>query len=269
MTTLPPERFDLHEHRQAAESFGNQAERYDRTRPDYPQELIDRILDRRQGVDVVCAGCGTGIDARQFAAAGCRVTGVEVDERMARFARSTGLEVEVGAFENWDPRGRKFDVVAAGQAWHWIDPVKGAQTAAELLRPGGVLAVYWNVHHLPAAIAEAQGEAFLRVMPDCPFSRPIAQAASTGGGYSVFCDNASAGIRSTGKFGEPQLWRLESERRYSKAQWLDQMPTHGSLTQAPAAQLNAVLESVGDAIDAAGGSLTVRYSTLAVMAEKG
>ena len=45
---------------------------------------------------------------------------------MADFARRTGIEVEVATFEAWDSAGRTFDAVAAGQAWHWVDPVAGA-----------------------------------------------------------------------------------------------------------------------------------------------
>jgi SAM-dependent methyltransferase len=64
---------------------------------------------------------------------------------MADFARRRGLEVEVAAFEAWDPAGRAFDAVVAGQTWHWVDPIAGAAKAAEVLRPGGRLAVFWNV----------------------------------------------------------------------------------------------------------------------------
>jgi SAM-dependent methyltransferase len=86
-------------------------------------------------------GCGTGIAARQFQAAGCRVLGVDPDARMADLARRGGIEVEVARFEAWDPAGRDFDAVIAGQAWHWVDPVAGAAGAARALRPGGRLAV--------------------------------------------------------------------------------------------------------------------------------
>ena len=56
---------------------------------------------------------------------------------MAEVARRRGLAVEVAAFEAWEPAGRRFDAVVAGQAWHWIDPDAGAAKAAEVLRPGG------------------------------------------------------------------------------------------------------------------------------------
>ena len=61
---------------------------------------------------------------------GCRVLGVDVDARMADLARRSGLQVEVATFEAWDPVGRAFDAVIAGQAWHWVDPVAGAAKAA-------------------------------------------------------------------------------------------------------------------------------------------
>src|SRR5690242_7579403 len=145
-----------HEARAVAESFGAEAERYDRTRPRYPDALIRAIA----AADVLDVGCGAGIAARQLAAAGCRVLGVEVDRRMAGFARATGVDVEVAKFEEWDAAGRRFDAVVAGQTWHWIDPVAGPVKAAEALKPEGGLAVFWNVHIPPPDIAEASAAVY-------------------------------------------------------------------------------------------------------------
>src|SRR5580692_4345707 len=133
MSTVPPERVferESHQARDMAESFGSDPERYDRARPRYPDALVEQIVGGRAGATVVDVGIGTGIAARQFADAGCRVLGVEVDERMAQAARGRGFEVEVTKFEDWDPAGRSFDLVIAAQAWHWVDPVAGAGVAA-------------------------------------------------------------------------------------------------------------------------------------------
>src|ERR1700742_4390072 len=94
-----------HQARQVAESFGADAERYDRARPRYPSALVDRIVAASPGPEVLDVGCGTGIAARQFQAAGCTVLGVDPDPRMAEFARRTGVEAEVATFEAWDPAG--------------------------------------------------------------------------------------------------------------------------------------------------------------------
>src|SRR5260370_20744524 len=88
------------------------------------------------GRDVLDVGSGTGIAARLFAAAGCRVPGVDPDPRMAGLARQGGTATEVATFEGWDPAGRTFDAVIAAPAWHCVDPVAGAAKAAAALRPG-------------------------------------------------------------------------------------------------------------------------------------
>jgi SAM-dependent methyltransferase len=249
-----------------AESFGTDPARYDRTRPRYPDALVTRIVAASPGQDVLDVGCGTGTAARQFEAAGCAVLGVEPDERMAAFARRAGTAVEVATFEAWEPGGRRFDAVVAGTAWHWVDPVAGAAKAARVLRPGGVLAAFWHVPQPPSTVAEAAATAFRRVVPDPPFAvratgRPL-------DGYRALSDRAADGIRGVGGFGDPQQWRFDWERTYTREEWLDQLPTSGALTRLPDAQLAEVLQDVGAAIDAIGGSLTVSYATVAVVATR-
>jgi SAM-dependent methyltransferase len=153
-----------------AESFGVDAERYDRTRPPYPTALVERIVATAPGLDVLDVGTGTGIAARQFRAAGCSVLGVEPDPRMAEFARRSGLQVEVATFEAWDPGGRQFDAVVAGTAWHWVDPVAGAVKAAQVLRPGGLLAPFHHVLQPPPELGEAVAAAYRQAVPDAPLN---------------------------------------------------------------------------------------------------
>ena len=247
-----------------AESFGSDAERYDRTRPPYPDAMVQQIIATSPGRAFLDVGCGTGIEARQFQAAGCTVLGVEPDERMADFARSTGVEVEVVKFEDWEPAGRTFDAVVAGTAWHWIDPVAGATKAAKVLRSGGRLAVFWHTFQLPPSVAEAFGEVYRRVVPDAPF-----QASQQGlTAYQGVFAKAADGILKAGDFGEPEQWRFDWERTYSRDEWLNQLPTHGALTWLPADKQVEVLAGVGAAIDAIGGSFTMSYITVAVTATR-
>ncbi|MBB6345128.1 SAM-dependent methyltransferase [Nonomuraea muscovyensis] len=270
MPTIPPTGAPLpehepHRHRQMAESFGSDTGRYDRTRPHYPDALVKRIVAGSPGPDVLAVGCGTGIDARQFQAAGCTVLGVEPDARMAGFARHSGVEVEVATFEAWDPAGRHFDAVVAGQAWHWVDAIAGAAKAARVLRPGGRLAAFWNVSELPADVAEAFATAYHRVMPDSPFDL---RATPGPDGYQALSAKAADGIRQAGAFGEPEHWRFDWEQPYTRDEWLDQMPTHGTLTRFPPDKLAEVLAPVGAAIDAMGGGFTMRYATVAITATR-
>ncbi|WP_174889811.1 class I SAM-dependent methyltransferase [Acrocarpospora pleiomorpha] len=268
---MPPERArpsepQPHQHRQVAESFGVDAERYDRTRPPYPDALVNRIVAAGLGPNVLDVGCGTGIAARQFQAAGCTVLGVEPDARMAEFARRSGIEVEVATFEAWDPAGRDFDAVIAGTAWHWVDPVAGPAKAARVLRPGGRLAAFWHAFQPPPAVADAFAAVYQRVMPDSPFNlQPTRQALDI---YQAMFSKAADAIRDAGGFSDPEQWRFDWEQPYTRHAWLDQLPTTGALTRLPPDKLTEVLEGVGTAIDAVGGSFTMRYATVAVTATR-
>jgi SAM-dependent methyltransferase len=273
VSTVPPERsrppeHEPHQYRQVAESFGTDAERYDRTRPHYPDALVDRIVAASPGPDVLDVGCGTGIAARQFQAAGCKVLGVEPDARMADFARRSGIEVEVATFEAWDLAGREFDAVIAGTAWHWVDPVAGAAKAAQVLRPGGRLAPFHHVFQSPPGVMEALAKVYRRVAPDSPFNLSSQLARSALDAYQPLFAKIADGIRGVGGFSEPEQWRFDWERSYTRDEWLDQLPTLGALTQLPPDKLAEVLDGTGAAIDAMGGSFTMHYTTVAVTAAR-
>lgn len=256
-----PARPEPHKHRGMAESFGVDPERYDRTRRPYPTAVVERVLAASPGRDVLDVGCGTGIAARQFAASGGTVLGVEPDERMAGFARRTGIRVEVATFEGWDPAGRTFDAVVAGTAWHWIDPVAGAAKAAAVLRPGGVLAPFGHVHTLPSTVADALAAAYRRVAPDSPINLGARSGESMLDGYRALYERAADGIRQAGGFTEPELWRYDWEHGCTRDELLDLVPTSGGLTSLPPRAVAEVMAEVGTAVDALGGTVTLRYAT--------
>jgi SAM-dependent methyltransferase len=251
-----------HHQRQAAESFGSDPERYDRARPRYPDVLIERIAAAAAGGLVLDVGVATGIVARQFQAAGCQVLGVDPDARLADFARRSGVEVEVSTFEAWEAAGRVFDAVVSGESWHWVDPAAGAAKAAEVLRPGGRLAVFWNTGQPPAGLDDAFAEVYRRVLPESLVARLGTRSIEEA--HAAMCAQAADGMRETGAFEEPEQWRFESVQSYTRDEWLDALQTSGGAI--PESQLADLLEGVGDAIDAVGGSFTMNYVTFAVTA---
>lgn len=259
----------LYENRGRAESFGNDAERYDRSRPSYPEGLFDEILGPEpEGLAVLDVGCGTGIAARAMAERGAEVLGVEIDPRMAAVARRRGCRVELGAFETWEPGERRFDRVTAAQAWHWVHPVHGAAKAASVLRPGGRLCVFWNAGHQPAALQVELDAIYERLAPG---SRAGASAL-LGASGSNRRDPASGhageveGIRACAALTEPVVRRFSWSRPYSRDAWLDQLPTHSDHATMAAADLDRLLPEVARAIDRAGGAFEMRYTTLLVSA---
>ncbi|MEO6702843.1 MAG: class I SAM-dependent methyltransferase [Jatrophihabitantaceae bacterium] len=256
--------------------FEGGAALYDQSRPTYPKALISRIAEAIPGRDVLDVGCGSGIEARQFQAAGCTVLGVDPDAHLAGYAATTGVPTEVATFESWDAAGRQFDAVVAGTAWHWVDPVAGAVKAAEVLRPGGLLAPFHHASLTPPELADPAGmalpgwttrsaAAYQRSAPDSPFDRD-GQRISPVGLYQPMFDMIAEGIRQAGSFSKPELWRFTWEQAYSKAEWLSLLPTQGSLAKLPPDELARILAAVGAVIDRLGGSFTLPYATIAVTA---
>jgi SAM-dependent methyltransferase len=253
---------ESHQAREVAESFGSDPERYDRARPRYPDEMVKAIVAASPGSEVLDVGCGTGIAARQFREAGCRVLGVEVDERMATFARRDGLEVEVAKFEQWEPAGRSFNAVISGQTWHWIEPIAGASKAAAVLRPSGRLALFWNVPDASPDVAARLSEVYRRAMGDYdPWARSAVAA------YGALLNKAVEGIRQVDGLDEPKRWRFDWERSYERDEWLETVLTGGDAGQFSPDQLERLMGALGAAIDSAGGSIRMSYATLVLTAQ--
>lgn len=133
------------------QTFGSAAERYDRTRPSYPDLILDRLAELgglAPGDRVLEIGCGTGQLTRSLVARGYRVTAVELSEDLATVARRNVPEAEVitGDFEQWPLPDQPFAAAAAATSFHWIDPAVQFTKTAAALRPGGALAVIGTAH---------------------------------------------------------------------------------------------------------------------------
>jgi len=133
--------------------FDEVPELYDRVRPTYPDELFTdlvAITGIHEESSVLEVGCGTGQATRSLAALGYSVTAVEAGAGMAALARQRlrgfdNTEVETSAFEDWDDRGRRFDLLLAASSWHWVDPAVGWPKAQRVLRPGVWMALIGNI----------------------------------------------------------------------------------------------------------------------------
>ena len=247
--------------RARAESFGADALQYDRARPSYPEEIVDALVAGQAGLSVLDVGCGTGICARLFAAAGCSVLGVEPDPRMAAVARSHGLTVEESAFEGFDPAGRTFDLVTSAQAWHWVDAAAGSEKAASVLTGGGRIGLIWNEGVHDPEVASALDAVYERHT-----GRLDDYSILLGYGAAGRIGTAVAALRSSGHFAEPAVTAFPWERVYTRDEWLDQLPTHSDHRTLPPEQLAALLGAVGAAIDDAGGSIAAHYTAWLVSA---
>jgi SAM-dependent methyltransferase len=248
-----------HTNRRRAESFGGGALAYDRARPSYPAALIDDVVAGAPAT-ALDVGCGTGKASRLLVERGVSVLGVEIDKRMAAVARSHAVDVETGSFEQWEPAGRQFDLVISAQAWHWVDPAVGIPKARAVLHAGGLLAPFWNFCVVDPDLQRRLDAAYARTAPQITEGSVVRN-----GGPATIPPQATA-LRATGAFASVEHRRYPWDRTYPRDEWLDLIRTHSDHSTLPPATLAALVEAVGDAVDAAGGLVRAHYTSEAILA---
>jgi SAM-dependent methyltransferase len=234
-----------HTQRDRAESFGAVAEQYDRYRPSYPAELIEDLVAVRPRT-VLDVGCGTGKAARQLAARGLPVLGVEIDPQMAAVARGHGIDVEVGSFEDWDDRGRTFDLITCAQAWHWVDPAIGAPKLVRLLNPGGVAALFWNFSEFEPATKAVIDAVYAQYAPE------LVEPPSAGDDRSHLRT-----LEETGVFSAVTAHTYPWKRVDPAEHWVGNVGTQSGHLMLGPERLSALQAALLEALTAAGG--TVRH----------
>jgi SAM-dependent methyltransferase len=129
--------------------FDEIAAEYDRHRPAYPDNLIDQacqVAGIGSGDLVLEVGCGSGQLTRALLARGLHVTAVEPGKNLIALARRNldgagAVEFVNAQFEDAPLPREQFQAVFSASAFHWVDPEVSWQKAADVLVPGGTLAL--------------------------------------------------------------------------------------------------------------------------------
>lgn len=148
---------------QHARSFGAAADAYERGRPGYPSEVAERLVPAGAEL-VVDVGAGTGKFTRTLVPFAQQVVAVEPDPAMRAILAEVvpGVRAIDGTGEAIPLPNGSADAVTFAQAWHWVDPEAGATEVARVLRPGGVLALVWNVRDETRPWSKRLGEIVTR-----------------------------------------------------------------------------------------------------------
>lgn len=156
---------------QATERFSDRVDDYVRYRPDYPPALLD-WLQREHGVapswHVADIGAGTGISSKMFLDAGYRVTAVEPNMAM-RCAAERWLQAYPdfraldGTADTTGLADASVDLVTVAQAFHWFDAVAARREFTRVVRPHGLIAIWWNSRRLTGTHFLEGYEALLRL----------------------------------------------------------------------------------------------------------
>lgn len=132
------------------------AEAYNKVRPRYSQQLIDRAVELAglpQGAIALEIGCGPGNATVSFAQRGFSMVCLEPSIEAYQFAtrncaQYSKVQVKNTTFEDYFLE-KQFDAVLAATSLHWVSPeIRFSKTAAAL-RDNSALILLWNASVQP------------------------------------------------------------------------------------------------------------------------
>jgi SAM-dependent methyltransferase len=156
-------------HDTAARGFDAAAGAYRRARPSYPPGAVEYVVSRLEpGARVCDLAAGTGKFTALLIDRGVDVVAVEPVEGMrAEFlAEHPAVACLDGTAEAMPLPDAGIDAVTVAQAFHWFDHARAIPEIHRVLKPGGILALVWNVrdertpwvHHITDLIRPYEGE---------------------------------------------------------------------------------------------------------------
>ena len=155
--------------------FGRTAPDYARHRAGFPEVFFERLMDARivrPGLRLLDLGTGTGTLARGFARLGLEVTGLDIAPALLETAEELDREAGVTVRYLQAPAeatglpSSSFDVVTAGQCWHWFERPAAAEEAHRLLVPGGrIVIAHFDWLPLAGNVVEATEHLILQHNP--------------------------------------------------------------------------------------------------------
>lgn len=241
-------------HEAAARGFQLGAEAYERSRPDYPAEAVDRLvqeLEVGRGTRVMDVGAGTGKLTRQLIPTGATLIAVEPVEAMRRQIATVclGVPVVAGVAEALPFADGSVDAVVVAQAFHWFHGDRALAEIHRVLKRSGRMGLVWNARDTSTAwVADLQ----------------------------EIIDTAEAGVprEATGKwrraFEESQLFGTLHQRRFSHVQRLDRqglvervasMSFVATLPDGRRKEILARVEGLAERVRGGNGAIELPYVT--------
>jgi SAM-dependent methyltransferase len=238
------------------DAFGRTAREYELGRPEWPEELLDRVvadLGLGQETAVLDLGAGTGKLTRLLVRRFSRVVAVEPDDAMREVLEEVvpGAESRAGSADAIPLGEDEVDAAFSGEAFHWFASPETLAELTRVLKPGGALAIFWNIF-LDAEPQLADGaEAVL----DEAFARGGAP------GLPRVLSGQWRGAFAGSHFGELREDELERMVVTDRDAWIANMLSVSSIAHQPDEDRAALAERLRELVPA--GEMRRRYRTVA------
>lgn len=151
------EYIDTYTSEQRKNWYSEIADAYNKTRPRYPQQLINRVIELAElpsDANILEIGCGPGIATVPFAELGFSMLCLEPSQSACQLARQNcatypSVKIKNQTLEEWELEAEKFNAVLAATSFHWVSPEIRYQKTAAALQDKGYLILLWNAGVFP------------------------------------------------------------------------------------------------------------------------
>ena len=258
--TTPADRLTREDGRSA---FGDGASAYHAVRSGYPPELYEHLEARAGPVEAILEiGPGSGLATEALMRLQPRrYIGVESDAGFVDFLRDRfrdeGVEFVCAPFPSGSVAG-PFDLAVCAAAFHWLDPEPSLAALRDLLRPGGLWAMWWN--------------SYLDETPDNPFAiaamsimraRGVRFPPSFGvDGHLALDRERQIGLLRANGFDDIEVGQWHHRRRFDPPAARAFFDSFSFVRLLPAAEREALLTALGALVsEQFGGSAELIVST--------
>jgi SAM-dependent methyltransferase len=252
--------------------FGEVAELYDRARAGYPEALIDDVISFAGGdgpsLRALEVGAGTGKATVGFARRDLEILALEPSADMAAVARRNcqqfpRVRVESMSFEDWPAQADGFGLLFSAQAWHWVSPEIRYRKAAEVLGPGGTLALFWHrVRWRGEPVRDELVSLYRRLAPGLLARRPGFPGLSARSGDGAAGDE----VRETGLFGDVTERTYPWPATFTADAFVELLMTQSDHRLLPDDKRSELLDAVRELIARHGGEVVIPHASLLALA---
>ncbi len=255
--------------------FDTVAPLYQKARPGYPPEILDALLPlmgRETPGRALEVGSGTGQFTRPLAARGWDILALEPGAQLAELTRAhcallPNVQVAHTTFESWGGQSEAFDLVAAAQSFHWIEPVLGCQLAYQALRPGGWLALVWTIDcSQDTPFWKRTDPLYKRWMSPPPDAdRSPRKEPQT---LRKHHDRYAQLLEQSPQFGNSKRFAHSWSKTYRTEAWISLIHTFSDHIALPVAKREALSADIARVIEDMGGSIERFYRTVLLVSQR-
>lgn len=253
--------------------FNESATLYDAIRPAYPQALIEAVLQIANlpaSGRILEIGGGTGKATVPFAAAGYSLLFLEPGHKLAEVAARNlhsypNVTIQEVTFEAWPVEESAFDLVIAAQSFHWIPTELGFTKAAQCLKPGGHIALFWNL----SPDIEGPDEELWAEVQKVYFDRAREIYAEQGATpLTLQVEELSKELQANkGNWSKVEIRQFPWTSRYDTEQYIQLLNTYSNHLALPTERRKHLHEGIAQVIDERGGSVIKSYLSVLLAAE--